>query len=523
MINKRIVERMSLPGFGSLKLPTLKGHVKITLKDLYHTNVIEGENLITDAIADILSHDYAGAIDTSKILTLADEWFGGILVYEQAHTLSADNYFLPADSENHLWAHAGDIAPGSAEIAQQDLGRGSPVNTVRTSNSITHTWEWGHSQGNSGDRYIRSLALCHKTLGNVGLGNTSDAFKAFSPFLPVQVSELTAQAQNIKGAGNAFAQYDDNHTMFFYIGEDGWYSTDQTIVSTKDVTVYIRRLPYSKVGLFESISGATDEVRMFKVTTSVDFYMNPSFYFDSTNKYLWLFTNITGAGINSRPYSHKTVYYSVIDCESETEIDHGTIESDDADGDLTFLEMVGQGYASRDKYVGHVAQSNIVKDGNFIYLPIGNGYSENTTAVINQDFLGFRKINLSNNDQTVIKFADNISQNRMYSPVKQGGIISGFGYVVNGDNIYHCSRAPFEPATGNPEYQRVMLNQLDTPIIYAPAMPAGLGDAAAYPRYLFVNKFLHTTLYNIPGADIFHKTATESMSIEYTIEEVEES
>ena len=516
MANYSAKERMNKFDLGGLKLPKLKGHVKITLRDLYHTRVIEGENLITDAIADILANNYVGAIDTSKILTLADQWFGGILVYEQAHTLNASNYFIPADDDNHLWAHAGDEAPASAEIAQQDLGRGSPTNTTRTSNSITHTWEWGHSQGNSGDRYIRALALCHKDVGNVGLGNTSDAFKAFSPFLPVQVSELTAQAQNVKGAGNAFVQYDDNHTLFFYIGTDGWYSGSQTGAPKKDVTVYIRRLPYYKAGLFESVEGTTSDTRMFTVTTSVDFWINPSFYFDSTNKYLWLFTNNTNVAVNDRSYSRTKVYYSVIDCVNETEVDHGLIESDDTD--LTFLNMVGQSYSGdRAKYAGHVAQSNIIKDGNNVYLPLGNGHADNTSAEIDQNFLGFKKINLSNNDQTTIQFADGVAQSRMYSPIKQGGIISGFGYVVNGDTIYHCSKSPF--VSTNDSKRRILLNQTEKPIIYAPTMSPSLDDTGIYPRYLFVNKFLHTTLYNIPQADIFHKTATESMSIQYTIQE----
>ena len=169
MANYSAKEHMNKFDLRGLKLPKLKGHVKITLRDLYHTRVIEGENLITDAIADILANNYVGAIDTSKILTLADQWFGGILVYEQAHTLNVSNYFIPADDDNHLWAHAGDEAPASAEIAQQDLGRGSPTNTTRTSNSITHTWEWGHSQGNSGDRYIRALAC--------GITNTINIFQ----------------------------------------------------------------------------------------------------------------------------------------------------------------------------------------------------------------------------------------------------------------------------------------------------------------------------------------------------------
>ena len=103
-------------------LPKLKGHVKLTLRDAKTgkiEKVAEGDNIVTNAVRDIFSNNSLGALSYSKMMPLYSNWYGGVLLFSNAHALNngnldPDNYFQRDDTTSHLTAHAGDIAPASS-------------------------------------------------------------------------------------------------------------------------------------------------------------------------------------------------------------------------------------------------------------------------------------------------------------------------------------------------------------------------------------------------------------------------
>lgn len=525
----------------------LKGHVKLTLTDVKtgKKTVRESDNIITDALADIMRLNLLGGVDYSKIMGsdgIWKKWFGGIMCYSAPHAnLDKEDYFMPNNVDNPVTAHAG-MTPIDSPDHDDDPAQGNPLGSgyQRSEDSMKITWTWDQLHGNG---LISALSLCHADVGSYGNGVESYHFKnTFTPFEQIQSSDLVAVQQTPRSAGNAFVEYDQYHALSFFIGEDGWYKADASVPSQEDliydVTVYIRRLPYTKMGLFDVQTGSNEDtdVRKFTVTTSTGFKYNPSFYFDPETKYLWLFRNFTYATndqygdvqpphTEAREWSKNTVWYSVIDCnedvpDEDREVDHGTIVSDD--NDLTFLEASADGNLSNRMYYGAIViQTNIMKDGDYVYVPIGNGvdiYGQGYSFT--QGFKGFKKINIANQgDQETIPFVDDTVLGTSYCSVKQGDLAMGFGWVMNGGVLYPCSLTPFTKGSGEwamANFMRPYPNEQDQPVIY---MPVGnrAENAGAIQRYIMASKLVNTSKINI---DPVQKTASHQMTVEYTITEV---
>lgn len=511
-----------LNGFNSVKLPKLKGHVKLTLHNCRtgKNEVIEGENIVTNAVRDIFANNYFGGIDYSKMMPLWSKWYGGVLAYENPHptvtvggeeVLDPDDYFPLGEDENKLTAHAGQVVP---QDYADDLKRGMPntAGQVFADGIVKQAWEWGSTQGNG---LISALSLTHADTGDCGLGSLSNAFAGYSPFELIQGAQLPGSNAGLLNADNLFARYDDNHGLFFHIGEPSeFYYGRHTSFETKKVTVYVRRMPYFQVGLAETLHADSTYERVFTVETSgATIYAQPSYYFDSENKHLWLFYNNTSTcGTTTGTYwwngtwSNTTVSYFVIDCENEEIVDEGTIVSDA--GDLAPLSMpraIGAGASETDFYVN----ACIVKDGNYVYLPTGtiNGY---WTDYSNYRITGYRKINITNQaDQDVITF--NTTQNAFMSAVKFGGLIINSGRVVNGGVGYSCVSQLTESNRA--------FNDVHKPSFLA--MPIGVGNqSGTLPRYIVANKMVNSSKFNLPST--VQKTSSQSMTIEYTLQEVSE-
>lgn len=489
-----------------MKRYALKGNVKITLHNVHNgkNEVIEGENIVTNAVRDILTNNYFGGLDNSKFTPLWQHWFGGVLLYKNAHplvngNLDPDDYYPRDNATNELIAHAGDQAPASAVIVSEDYGRGSPASRVISDGVIKQVWEWTPSQGNG---LISALSLTHKDTGNVGLGNKSSSFQAFSPFLIVSGSQLTAINTTYTGEKNVFAQYDDNHGLAFYIGDDEEFSPSKTCFQTTKISVYIKLLGYKKMGLFETTSAVNTNVRKFTVNTSITFYEQPSYYFDYENKRLWLFTNFTAISAISKT----NIDYTVIDCENGTEYAHGTIVSDTAN--LAPLSMSRGGGTGSDA----ISFVNIVKNGNYFYFPTTSESGWNWNNLSTNSYNGFKKININDtSDQTQILFS--ALQYRQRGGMAGGGLTLIDGAVINGTTAYNCTKV--FPDTGF-QQASALVNQANSISSYIhPFGKDGLGTA---PRYIVANKMVNTTKFNLPSA--VTKTASQSMIVEYTLEEV---
>ena len=502
--------------FGIPKMPKFKGHVKLTLHNCKNgkNEVIEGENIVTNAVRDILSRNLNGGFNYTMAKALAQTFYGGVLLYKNAHPLNngnldPDNYYPLDNIANPLTAHAGDAAPSSSEIVLQDLSRGAPSNTIVTETSIKNVWEWTPSQGNG---QISALSLTHADTGNAGLGNTSTEFLNFNPFVDFSnLVNIDIGGTPVAAGNNIMAEYDDRRGLLYLIGDDGDYYDGHHRISSNKVTVYIIPLAYSKFGLWEKNAPTYDFVRKFTVTTSITFYGMPAFYFDYENKYLWLFNNKTST---ADAFSQSTVYYTVIDCKdgvSTREVAHGTIVSDD--NDLGIISVDGN---QNSHAYPHVI--NIMKEGNYVYLPLGATPTSTDLTQGKSNYLGLKKINIADQADQAVFALNNDAQlyNKPY--FKNGGIIINGNRVLNGGIGYTCALGYFtDNEANNPSVASWFLHEPNKVSSLCYPFRAYNGTQNQ-PRRLLASKMLNTTLFTLPST--VTKSTSTSMTVEYTLTEV---
>lgn len=526
----------------------LKGHVKLTLSDAKTgrtKTIVEGENVITDALKDIFGSDELGMIDYSKLYGtdgIWKNWLGGIVCYNQQHeNLDTTDYFMPSATDNPVIAHAGQTSIDASH--DDDLTRGNPVGAsyVETENSHKVVFEWGATQGNG---IIRSLSLCHSDVGSYGNGVKSYHFKnSFQPFVDLKTSSLSSIYTDPLSGNNVFAKYDDYHGISFVIGDDGEYDGNTragTDLETDKLTVYIRRLPYRKTGLFETLTPRQNFVRKFTVEDlPFTLITMPSFYFDPETKYLWIFSNITGIEYdsfnivyNNSAYTNNEVNYAVIDCnEYENEpasriVTSGTLNTTANDLAPTSiakwrsnLETTPTIMFEGDSFHG------IIVDGDYIYLPTTSGIDYGPWYLAPRWYHnGYRKFNKSTgDDEGLIEFNESF---RFMSPsMVVGGLVVRNGVVCNGDVGYSCVKLFSEPESR--DYRNWYFQEVNKAVTAVfPRFWGGLtwsqGDMdnnRTLPRYILACKLLNTSKINLSQA--VQKTTSENMRIEYIITEID--
>ena len=495
--------------FARTKFKELHGHVKLTLHNCRtgKNEVHEGDNIVTYAVRDIFANNMMGKINYNSLLPLWSTWYGGILCYQNAFAVDSEtgkpypnDYFPQGNNINPLTAHAGQTAP--QDIAD-DVKRGAPnsAGLVFTENSVKQAWEWGSQQGNG---VISALALTHKDVGDCGLGATSNAFQAFQPFARID-------EQNFPANSSSYIPFDDNLGLAFLIGTDGEYGYQHRKFQTNKLTIYLKRLCYSKIGLFETFatSANTQFLEVHEIELPFNLYMQPAYYFDSANKELWIFSNMTSTGA----YSNTTINYAVIDCTDFTVDRSDTLVADSADlSPICFTTYFTENEGDN----RNVFNSNIVKYGDYFIFPtlsgsIGWGDNWHTFT---WNIKGIRGINPSNQaDQFTADF--NSAQRVFRSFMSIGGLLVCSGRVINGGVGYTC--ADQFGVTGDyhssPNY---VFQQPNSPSSYLEGIPYSMTTSL---RGIYACKLVHTTKYNLPES--VQKTATQSMLVEYTLTETD--
>ena len=528
----KVRDNHSMQDIRGLQIPKLKGHVKITLHNCRtgKNEVVEGDNIVTNAVSKLWADNYMGALSTSSMLSLWEKWFGGVLCFENAHPLNngvldPDDFYPQADSTNHLTAHAGQTAIDVDH--DDDLARGNPVKAsyIKTASSIKQVFEWSTTHGNG---IVSALALTHSDVGSYGLGSASYHFRnSFAPF--AQIGSIGAIPTSLASANSIFAQYDENHSLWFHISTANDYSYTNTLKrsGTKYITLIIRRLPYSKVGLIEKVatvggtnvvSADTDSPTVIEIETNVTFYNQPSYYFDYENKKLWLFTNITGTG---RSHDSSNIHYTVLDLSdltNVTEDDYGTIQSDTAN-----LAPTGMEHTS-DAYNPSVAiNANVNKIGNCFYFPTTSGASWSGARYTRDYFYinGFKKIDFTDqSSQEQISFSSS-AQPQLRPYMAGGEFLVGSGYVCNGTTGYPCVEqfgdTGWNATPSAISWATHAFNEPQRPSSVFNAI-GGCSGSSNEPRYIYANKLLLSTKYNLPTS--IQKSSNQSMIVEYTLQEV---
>ena len=154
----------------------LKGHYKVTFSDALTgkaKEIIEKDNLITSAVAEIIAKNICGIGDMSTLFPLRN-LYAGVMVFQNTLTESASNFLPPNDIANPLVAHAGDAMNDT-----QSLLRGNPdFSSFDIQDTyIKQVWTFSATKGNG---TWGSLALCSGRMGNMGLKPFNDEFSPLS-------------------------------------------------------------------------------------------------------------------------------------------------------------------------------------------------------------------------------------------------------------------------------------------------------------------------------------------------------
>lgn len=210
----------------------LKGKSIIELTDVHtgRKEVYEDENLVTEAVADILNTNIQGAMYNNTYFNNAngENWLlpiyknltGGILLYQNELTEDPSNIYAPLD--NPLIGYASDDANDTTDILRgnRNLTESKPVD-----GGFKYVWDFATSQGNG---TISAICLTNVLAGK-GTQFDSNYF--------VRIKNDTV----VSGISDAYADknsYQDNQRA--YIGEG--YRLE-CITKYNETSALLRRIP----------------------------------------------------------------------------------------------------------------------------------------------------------------------------------------------------------------------------------------------------------------------------------------
>jgi hypothetical protein len=451
----------------------LKGHVKLIIEDVRDGSqkVEEGHNLITNAVASVLEDNWCGLANfTSASIFPLKNLYGGCMLFQNAITPSAGNYNPPSELTNPLVAHAGNIAPESDWTGKK---RGTPVPSeyLEDDTSIKQVWLWDNTQGNAPQ--ISTVCLCPQNMGNYGL-------------TPTQARQYTSR-YTIQSTLPRITSYSRALCMQnpFSIDDDG--KTGKAIylsgTTFEEITVRHDWLAFGimrNATAWQEVSSRTATVRTAQDKTNI--FEDEDYYYVYT---------ITGAD-DIR-----------IDRVSKTDMT------------VTQMDMVDIGGVSL--YTGEYYNQPMQRmtalfgyDGRYLYLPnsAGNGF-----VAINPN---------DSTDKLVIDGTVNLYLNRAdigwdnvckhNALVISEGLIFGDYYIINGASVYAKTPtlSPLQDADGR---KRGSLYRHGAS---AYAVSNSNQNYNFYHGVLLVPFFL-STIY--PLESPAHKTTSQTMRLEYTIEE----
>jgi len=479
------------------KFPKLKGHLKIRLHNpnTWKTEIIESENMVTNAVRDIMSSNLCGVLNYTDLTPLFEKLFGGVICFggqsglDVSSEFAADDYFIPEDDSYPVIAHAGQTSWTSQD---DDVKRGNPLaNAMQIADgAVTLAWEWG---GSAGIGVIKSLGLTHSDVGDAGTGSTSNAFKQMVPFIPSTNSTLTFSRGN---AGWGGVNASDYNIPAFVIDEHGFYF--KTTNATKKLTIIRYPVVYTKAGIASPLMKGDPGIFDSKeITLSIGANFNglaPAFWFDEVNRKLWIFYNTSASA---------TVYCEEINLSNWESITH-------TNHDFTLSDAVVGPFAN------YVPLQITVYNG-YAYLPRYDNknfvYKVRLASVADTSVLSMASNNQYKWCSAFTPDASKINGNN------KGRILASTNYVINNGTVYECNSGNVGGGyVGSGTYRYSM------PFTEIRSGLSRLGGAFDYnltrPFAVCISKFYLATKCNLPTP--VEKTASQNMNITYTLTEVEE-
>lgn len=527
-------DKMPKSKTGSLQIPQLKGHVKITVKnaDGSIAKQVEGDNVVTHAVRDIVANDYLGALDPNTMTPLWKKWYGGIILYGSQHqNLDPDDYYIRNSYSQAYIGHAGHDNP---DDLNDDACRGfyDTSSEVKTKNSIKQVWNWGPDAGYMN---VAAVSLCNESLGNVGIGcdtyyRATNAFKSFFPFeiLSTRIPNFVA---GIQADNNVVAMVDDSHGLWFEMGQYGEYANMHSRFETRYLTIFIKKLAFREAGLYDCDDVNHDFMDHFTIDLVNNIYCQPAYAY--INGYLWIFSNITSIGGtgdgDDLTYDGQHMNWWKIDIANRTLDSYGTWNNVmyptyafgpcciEARGWYGALAPVSVGTRS---IFTNIPYCKDYTNSFQFYFPVCDGPVSSATAPA-FNVVGTISYSTQYNTVTVRSIYEDKQyefMNSMSSDTYPSVIVMP-GRVQNGNTFWTCQMDPLWVDNRNVYITQACSWAFTTP--YKPSsyvVPIGAAFGWNAPRYLVANKFLNTTKYNLPEAIV--KDEDQTMTVEYTLTEI---
>lgn len=470
--------------------PLLRGDVKLTLKNVHNgkTEKYERHNIVTNALADIFDNNYGGLLNYQSFADLYKTFMGGVLLFRDTlDTTTPNDYGIPAQTSNPCVAHAGQTPMASQ---RDDITRGDPddYGTTLLENSTKLTFEWGTSAGNAPQ--ISALGLTHTDVGSYGCGVVSEAQKSLNPFADVGILSRT------------YSYGQNAHTPLAIHGERAYnvYMSDNT-------TVHIYSYPINNhkyklqggallpLGAYETHITATLP-ESYNLSNVGDFY----FYFvfddnDPTQSKVMLFGVPTQGGT--------TLYRDDINITTGT-VTHSAIT---VTGAKLWKFYLWQQYAET-VYNARPTKAIVYNDHLFVYGYTDSEYTPDTMFIVNlAQPADIQQVDMTDAPEG-FKFGYR-SNTDGYHRINErfatlGGIIAHRSFLINGDKFYMVSDGVI---------QATRADILASDGISAPHI--GLTNDV---NVISVCKLYLATKFNLPQP--VAKTASQSMTVEYTLTEV---
>ncbi|MCR5616904.1 MAG: hypothetical protein K6F83_01290 [Clostridiales bacterium] len=483
--------RASLNGSrnGGMKTPVLHGHTKITLTDVNtgKKEIVEKDNLVTNAVAQIFANNLFGALDYTKITPLR-KMYGGVLCFQNALTQLASNVMPPNESTNHLVAHAGQTAHSTASTT-----RGNPngvlSEVIQNGKGYKFVWDFSTSQGSG---TIGALALTHSYGGDIGLKPIGEV--ANESLLEINSNKTLVSIMNSSTVHANYEEFYNAVILADLSAETGLHVfLEGSTASTKLIVneVKLRTLKQDINGEL----GQADLIASHEVTLTGSF--DKRYCAVCTDgSYIYVVQASSDGG--------STLNIDKIDMTTWTATD---ISITDASLSLASERM--SDYSDKNDY-----PNRVIISGGRLYWAKQNG-------------LTFYSINLSN-PADIVELTSTLVSARaeVYGMTEiSEGLIVGANYLINGGAVYPLTRAD-RSVLINSSYSQVHDNAqtrvikcggkfLTWTYCYDSTYPFTIYSGNAYPLcYL-------ATIQNLPSP--ITKTNDKTMQIEYSITLEEET
>ncbi|MBG9980436.1 hypothetical protein [Facklamia lactis] len=464
----------------------LKGRTMIELTDVKtkQTEVYQKNNLVTNAVADILSQNPSGLLYplegsrtgmNQELFPIANACYGGILLFEDSLIEDTTQYYPPVN--NDIVGYASNDVNGTDNPKRGSLNLSE---STIIDGGYKFVWDFSTSQANG---LISSLALTHYSAGKSFYGDSHAA---------------DGRAIMLNRVSPTMSKYE----MAVYLCMVEANPIDNTFVSiipNADKTIDVIRVkePMTSLGLNDSLTNLSSQT-LDSVTLAVDAFFegisstNQVNFFDGKDGYWYGFTRATDSKNNKTILNRLRV---------NKEDYSTTVNQWELDG----IIMVAPGSYHTNSYGYFTRTNNSLLYGKYLYI-----FSSDAQIIY--------KINIYNPVDIIsieLGFKSNYSagDNTSTYIYQWGNYICGYDFVINQeDRVIRTSGHG--------------LSYVSTPLIGFGPLCLGYTVNTHYSNGTFSKTlYLHSpylgTINNLETPIL--KTADKTMKITYTLTETEES